>query len=127
MASALSNLVNNLSEGIHRGKCKFEHDDKKCETRGVKYKYCECFFEYMNFKGDLIEYKCFCCNKNYQLKFDEKLKQLFFNTYDFSNNDSNRFILLLRKGVYPYEYIDDGKNSMKDLRFLKSLRYGRYY
>ena len=28
MASSLSNLVNNLSEGIPRIKCKFEHDDK---------------------------------------------------------------------------------------------------
>ena len=29
MASSLSNLVNNLSEGIHRIKCKYRHDDKK--------------------------------------------------------------------------------------------------
>ena len=32
MASSLSNLVDNLSEGIHRIKCKFGHDDKKCDT-----------------------------------------------------------------------------------------------
>ena len=25
----------------------------------------------------------------------------------FSNNDINKFILLLRKGVYPFEYTDD--------------------
>ena len=37
MASSLSNLVNNLSEGIHRIKFKFRHDDKKCETCGIKY------------------------------------------------------------------------------------------
>ena len=29
MAKSLSNLVNNLSEGLHRIKCKFGHDDKK--------------------------------------------------------------------------------------------------
>ena len=29
MASSLLNLVNNLSEGIHRIKCKFGHVDKK--------------------------------------------------------------------------------------------------
>ena len=53
--SSLSNLVNNLSEGIHIIKCKFGHNDKKCETCGVKYKYCDCFLEYVNFKDDLIE------------------------------------------------------------------------
>ena len=26
-----------------------------------------------------------------------------------SNHDNNRFILLLRKGVYPHEYMDDWK------------------
>ena len=30
MASSLSNLVNNLSEGIYRIKCKYGHDEKKC-------------------------------------------------------------------------------------------------
>ena len=47
-----------------------------------------------------------CCNKNYQHKFDEKLKEQFFNTYKFSNHDNNKFILLLQKSVYPYEYMD---------------------
>ena len=98
MASSLSNL----SEGIHRIKCKYGQNDKKCETCGIKYKYCDCFLEYTNFKDDLIEYKCLSCNKSCQRKFDEKLKERFFNTYKFSNHDSNNFILLLRKGVYPY-------------------------
>ena len=43
MASHLSDLVNNLSEGIHRIKCRYEHNDKKCETCGIKYKYRDCF------------------------------------------------------------------------------------
>ena len=47
------------------------------------------------------------CNKNCLHKFDEKLKERFFNTYWFSNHDNKKFILLLRKGVYPYEYIGD--------------------
>ena len=59
----------------------------------------------MNFKGNLIEYICLCCNKNHQHKFDEKLKKRFFNTYKFSNND-NKFILLLQKGVDLCEYKD---------------------
>ena len=50
MASSLSNLVNNLSEGIYRIKCKLRHDNKKCETCGIKYKYFDCFLEYANLK-----------------------------------------------------------------------------
>ena len=37
MASSLSNLDNNLSEGIYKIQCEFEHDDKKCETCRIKY------------------------------------------------------------------------------------------
>ena len=107
MATSLLNLVNNRLEGIHRIKCKFRYDDKKCETCGIKYKHCECSFEYRNFKDDLIEYKCSCCNKNYHHKFNKKLKERFFNTYEFTNHDNNRFILLLRKGVYSYKYLND--------------------
>ena len=103
MASSLSNLINDLSEGVHRIKYKFGHDDKKCEACGIQYKYSHCFLEYINFKDDLIECKCLCCNTNYQHKFDEKLKERFFNTYKFSNHDNNKFILLLQKCVYPYE------------------------
>ena len=77
METSLSNLVNNLSEGIHRIKFKYRHDDKKCETCGIEYKYCDCFLEYTNFRGNLIEYKCLYCNKNYQHKFREKLKNDF--------------------------------------------------
>ena len=96
MASSLSNLVNKLSEGIHRIKCKFGHDDKKCEICGIKYKYCDFFLEYTNFKDELIENKCLYCNKNYQHKFDEKLKERLFNGYKFSNHDNNKIVLLLK-------------------------------
>ena len=50
MASSLSNLVNFPSVGIHRIKCKYGHDDKISEACGTKYKYCDCFLEYKNFK-----------------------------------------------------------------------------
>ena len=78
MASSLSNLVNNLSQGIQSIKCKYRHDNKKFETCWIKYKYCNCFLEYTNFKDDLTEYKCLCYNKNYQRKFDKKLKKPIF-------------------------------------------------
>ena len=62
-ASSLSNLANNLSERIHRIKCKYRHDDKKCETCGTEYKYFNCFLEYKIYKDNLIENKCLHCNK----------------------------------------------------------------
>ena len=40
-------------------------------------------------------------------KFDEELKKRFLNTYKYSSHDNNKFILLSRKVVYPYEYMDD--------------------
>ena len=104
MGSSLSNLVNNFSEGIYRMNCS---DDKKCETCGIKCKFCDCFLECTNFKEDLIEYKCSCCNKNYQHKFNEKLMERFYNTYKFSDNNNNKFISLFRKGVYSNKYMDD--------------------
>ena len=38
MASSLSNLVDNVAEGIHTIKCKYGHDNEKCETCEIKYK-----------------------------------------------------------------------------------------
>ena len=105
LATSLSNLVNNISERIHKIKFKYRYDDKNFQTCRNKYKYCDCFLEYINFKDDLIEYKCYCCNKIYQKKFDEKLKEQFFNTFKCSNHD-NKFILLLQKVVCPEECIN---------------------
>ena len=34
------------------------------------------------------------------------LNEKFPNTQKFCSNDANKFILLLRKGIYPYEYMD---------------------
>ena len=115
MTRSLANLVNNLFEGIHRTKCKVGYDDKKCEPCRIKYRYCDCFLEYTSFKDNLVEYKRLCCNKNYQHKFDEKSKEQFFNKYKFVNYDNKKFILLLWKSVYPYEYMDDWENFNETL------------
>ena len=50
--------------------------------------------------------KVFSCNKNYSNKIDEELKKWLKSTFKFSNNDTNKFIFLLRKGVYPDGYMD---------------------
>ena len=88
MATLLSNLVDNLTEEIQKIKCN-DYD---------------CFLEYESVKDNLIKCKCLSYSKNYLNKLDEIG---FKNTFKFSNNDINKFILLLRKVVYPYEYMDD--------------------
>ena len=110
MTSSLSNFVNNFIEGIHKIKCKYEHDNRKCDTCGIKCKNCECFLEYTNCKYNLVKYKCLYCNKNDQKMFDEKFKKQIFNTYKFFNHDFNKFVLLSWEEVYSYRYIDDCEN-----------------
>ena len=90
MVSSLSHLVDNLPERIHKINCKSDF-----------------FLEYENVKGNLIKYKWLFFNKDYSNKLDEKLKNNFENTFKLSKNDINKFILLLAKGVYPYENMDD--------------------
>ena len=77
-----------------------ETDETKCEV-------CGCFLEYKCVKDNLIIYKCLSCNKCYLKKLNEWLKKKFKNTFKFYDKDINKFVLLLRKGVYAYEYICD--------------------
>ena len=48
-----------------------------------------------------------------QLKPINGLIKKFRNTYKFCNNDINKFILLLKKRVYPYEYTDSWERFNK--------------
>ena len=91
MVNSLSNLVDNLTEGVYKIKCK-DFD---------------CFLEYESVKNNSIKYNCLSRNKGYSNKIDEELKKRFKNTIKFFNNDVNKFILLLRKVIYPYEYMDE--------------------
>ena len=91
MSSSLSKLVDNLSDGIHNNKCL---DCNSC-------------LEYVkSTKNKKLLLKCFNCKTYYEKKINEELIKKFKNTYSFCNNDINKFVLLLRKGVYPYEYMD---------------------
>ena len=42
MTSSIPDLLDNLAEEIRKIKCKYNHDNNKCETCGIKYKYCRC-------------------------------------------------------------------------------------
>ena len=91
MSSSLSKLVDNLSEGIYNNKC----DD------------CNSCLDYVRItKNEKLLSKCFNCNIYYKKKLNKDLIKKIKNTYSFCNNNLIKFILLLRKGVYPYEYMD---------------------
>ena len=94
MAASLSKLVDNLTDNIHNDKC------IKC----IKCKSNLCFVRAINEK---LIFKCIDCEKEYEKEFNNELIERFAYTYKFCDNDLDKFIMLLRKGVYPYEHIDE--------------------
>ena len=100
VSSSLSKLVDNLSEGIHNNKsvdCTSNLDYVGITTARPSS---------LERKNEKLLLKCFNCDSYYKKKFNKDLIKKFKNTYSFCNNDLNKFALLLRKGVYPYEYAD---------------------
>ena len=91
MDSASSTLVNNLSE---INKCNCEDQDKRTKIKIKK----------MNSKERVIT-RCKTCNSKESQLVSELIKR-FPNTYKLCNKSSKKFILLLKKDVYPYEYMD---------------------
>ena len=91
MATSLSKLVDTLTEDIHCDKCAD----------------CKSDLSYMKVIDEALIFRCFNCQKNYKKEINKDLIKRFPSTYKFCNNDLNKFVMLLRKGVYPYQYMDD--------------------
>ena len=68
--------------------------------------------EFIGFKNGRLNYKCKECKKSYTKVANGSIKN-FPTLYKFCNGDLNKFFLLLRKGIYPYEYLDSWKNLIK--------------
>ena len=91
MSMPLSKLIDNLSEQIHNNTC-------------INCKSC---LDYIRTKNEKLIFKCFNCKTYYEKGFNKELIKRFVSTYEFCNKTLNKFILLLRKDVYPYEYMDN--------------------
>ena len=75
-------------------------DNNKCVD-------CKSNLDYVQItKNEKLLLKCFNCDSYYKKKFNKDLIKKFTNTYSFCNNNLNKFILSLRKGIYPYEYME---------------------
>ena len=61
----------------------------------------------MSVKENQLIFQCLKCKKNYNKDCNKELIKRFANPYEFCNGDINKFVLLLRKCFYPYEYMDD--------------------
>ena len=61
--------------------------------------------QYIGLKDNRLKYKCKKCN-DISIKPINELIKKFSRTYNFRNGSLNKFVLLVRKGVYPYEYMD---------------------
>ena len=94
MQSKLLDLVDNLSE-INIKDC------KSCmERKNIKP---EC--EFIGFKNNRLNYRWKECNGTSNKSINDLIEK-FPNTYQFCNSDLNKFAFILKKGVYPYEYMD---------------------
>ena len=104
MSSSLCNLAENLSEGIHNNKyadCKSNLDYIK-----IRAKTSALARSSLERKNEKLILECCNCKQRYRKKFNKELIKRFASTFEFCNNDLNKFVLLLTKGVYPYEYAD---------------------
>ena len=93
MVNKLSDLVDNLSE-IYKKECKGCMERKEIKST----------CKFIDLKNNKLRYKCIKCNKIWLKPVNELIKK-FSGVYKFCNGDINKFVLLLGKDVYPYEYI----------------------
>ena len=115
MSTSLSSFVDNLSE-IYKKEC------KRCKERKKIKSVCN----FIGLKNNKLNYKCKECKKRW-LKPVNGLIKKFPNIHKFCNEDINKFVLLLRKGVYPYEYMDSWERSDETSLPYKKSFYSELY
>ena len=91
MSTSLSNLVENLFKGFHNNKCEASNS----------------YLDYASITVGQLIFRCFESKNIYKRDFNKDLVKRFSNIYEFCDRDINKFVLLLRKEIYPYEYMDN--------------------
>ena len=95
MSTSLSELVDNISGIFNSIECKSCIEKIKINL--------ECRF--VGLKNNRLIYRCRECKEEWKRPI-EGLIEKFPSIYQFCNGNLNKFVLLLRKGVYPYECMD---------------------
>ena len=82
---------------------------KECK-KGMERKKVKSEYGFVGVRDNSLEYRCEECREiNLLNKLNDSINLLinkFPSIYKFCNGDLNKFVLLVRKGVYPYEYMD---------------------
>ena len=94
MSASLSSFVDNLSE-IYKKRMQRMKERRKPRSE----------YDFIELKNNKLRYKCKECEKIW-LKPVNGLIKKFPSVYQFCDGHINKFVLLLRKGVFPYEYMD---------------------
>ena len=71
---------------------------------------------FTGFKDNRLRYKCRECRKKCCKSINGLIKK-FPRIYQFCNGNFNKFVLLLRKGVYPHEYTDSWESLLQQIKF----------
>ena len=95
MPTSLSELVDNTSGIFNSIECKSCIEKIKINS--------ECCFVGLN--NNQLIYKCKECKGEWKRPLN-KLIESFPSIYQLCNGKLNKFVMLLTKGVYPYEYMD---------------------
>ena len=93
MSSKLSSLVNDFSK-IYSKECRGYKEGKNIEL----------VCDFIALKNNKLHYKCNSCIKRWLKHLGALIKKFFSNAYKFCTVDINKFVLLLKKVVYAYEY-----------------------
>ena len=80
--------------------------------------------EFVKFKNGRLNCKSKECKKSCTKVINESTKN-FPTLYKFCNRDLNNFFLLLRKGIYPYGYIDSWERFDENRIPPKEAFYGK--